>query len=160
MNLRELGTKMAAIMESLTDGEFHGDLEERLSSLGATFEQKHDRIREIRAELFGRATVRSQEADRLKELAGRDWDAIVRLEAWLQVGMKAAGLKSLQTAFFKTRIQANSFPSVEWSGDGIPAGYVRTIEELDKKKVITDWKAGKELPAGLKVERGEHLRLS
>jgi len=162
MNLREMAAELKDLMDSLTDGEIKDDeVEQRIGQLGEAFEAKHDAIRVVMQELQARGNARADEWKRIRDLADIDQRAFDRLKAWLMIGMKTAGLKRIETDLFRTRIQANSQPSVkvECRVAELPEKFVRVAHEPSNPAILEAFKAGESLPAGVTVTRGEHLRL-
>ena len=89
-----------------------------------------------------------EEEERLNARRKAKENAIKRLKQLMQDAMIASGEKKIQCGTFTTSIQNNA-PSVvvdEQYIENIPSEYLRVKEpEIDKKKLLEDLKAGKEL---------------
>lgn len=161
MTLYELTDELAAVLEAGEDGELPEDLEARLDDLLPQFDQKVDNICRLMAEISARAEGRINEAERLTALGRAGLRTVGRLKSYLKDSLERMGVKKIETPLFKVRVQNNSQPSIEYTGDvsQLPPTFRRTIIEPDKKAVLTAWKAGEELPPGFVVEVGQHLRV-
>ena len=102
-----------------------------------------------------------EEEERLNARRKAKENAIKRLKALMQDALTAAGEKKLQCGTFTTSIQNNA-PSVvvdEPCIENIPEEYLRIKEpELDRKKLLEDLKAGKELGGIAHLEVKQSLR--
>ena len=89
-----------------------------------------------------------EEEKRLHERRQAKENAIERLKKLMKEAMETAGEKKIVCGTFTTSIQNNA-PSVvmdEQYIENIPAEYLRVKEpEIDKKKLLEDLKAGKDL---------------
>jgi len=84
-----------------------------------------------------------------------------RIKAVIHGYLEKRGYDCFDTGLFKLRIQKNSLPTVTFTGPGeIPHPYRVTTVTLDKAAVSRDYKNGAELPDGVRVEYGTHLRIS
>ena len=102
------------------------------------------------------------EEERLKARRKAKENAIKRLKALMQDAMLASGEKKIQCGTFTTSIQNNA-PSVvvdEQYIENIPSEYLRVKEpEIDKKKLLEDLKAGKDLEGIAHIEQSSSLRI-
>ena len=103
-----------------------------------------------------------EEEERLNARRKAKENAIKRLKALMQDAMLASGEKKIQCGTFTTSIQNNA-PSVvvdEQYIENIPSEYLRVKEpEIDKKKLLEDLKAGKELDGIAHLEVTQSLRI-
>ena len=103
-----------------------------------------------------------EEEERLNARRKAKENAIKRLKALMQDAMIASGEKKIQCGTFTTSIQNNA-PSVvvdEQYIENIPSEYLRVKEpEIDKKKLLEDLKAGKELDGIAHLEVTQSLRI-
>lgn len=103
-----------------------------------------------------------EEEERLNARRKAKENAIKRLKALMQDAMIAAGEKKIQCGTFTTSIQNNA-PSVvvdEQYIENIPSEYLRVKEpEIDKKKMLEDLKAGKDLEGLCHLEVKQSLRI-
>ena len=103
-----------------------------------------------------------EEEERLNARRKAKENAIKRLKALMQDTMTAAGEKKIQCGTFTTSIQNNA-PSVvvdEQYIENIPEEYLRIKEpEIDRKKMLEDLKAGKDLEGLAHLEVKQSLRI-
>ena len=103
-----------------------------------------------------------EEEERLNARRKAKENAIKRLKALMQDAMTAAGEKKIQCGTFTTSIQNNA-PSVvvdEQYIENIPEEYLRIKEpEIDRKKMLEDLKAGKDLEGLAHLEVKQSLRI-
>lgn len=103
-----------------------------------------------------------EEEERLNVRRKAKENAIKRLKALMQDAMTAAGEKKIQCGTFTTSIQNNA-PSVvvdEQYIENIPEEYLRIKEpEIDRKKMLEDLKAGKDLEGLAHLEVKQSLRI-
>ena len=103
-----------------------------------------------------------EEEERLNARRKAKENAIKRLKQLMQDAMNAAGEKKIQCGTFTTSIQNNA-PSVvvdEQYIENIPEEYLRIKEpEIDRKKMLEDLKAGKDLEGLAHLEVKQSLRI-
>jgi len=103
-----------------------------------------------------------EEEERLNAKRKAKENAIKRLKALMQDAMTAAGEKKIQCGTFTTSIQNNA-PSVvmdEQYIENVPAEYLRVREpEVDKKKILDDLKAGKDLTGLAHLQQTASIRI-
>jgi hypothetical protein len=103
-----------------------------------------------------------EEEERLNAKRKAKENAIKRLKALMQDAMTAAGEKKIQCGTFTTSIQNNA-PSVvmdEQYIENVPAEYLRIREpEVDKKKILDDLKAGKDLTGLAHLQQTASIRI-
>ena len=102
------------------------------------------------------------EEERLNARRKAKENAVKRLKELMKMAMLAAGEKKIQCGTFTTSVQNNA-PSVvvdEQYIENIPQEYLRIKEpEIDKKKMLEDLKAGKDLEGLAHLEVGQSLRI-
>ena len=102
------------------------------------------------------------EEERLNARRKAKENAVKRLKELMKMAMLAAGEKKIQCGTFTTSIQNNA-PSVvvdEQYIENIPSEYLRVKEpEIDKKKMLEDLKAGKDLEGLCHLEVRTSLRI-
>lgn len=142
-----------------TDPEF---LKDTFEALSGEIEAKADGYAKADKELEAKAAIIKAEAERLK-----NWlSAIERnrkiLKMALQESMIATGKRKFETDFFRFSITKNP-PSVvmdEYYIGNIPEEYLKYKDpEIDRKKILADLKAGKDLDGIAHLEQGESLRI-
>jgi len=162
MNFVEIASDLRAMLEATEDGELC-DFAAHFDRVEGEFNQKHDAIRALIDGFKGRADIRQAKSSRLESLAKSDLNKAESLKTYLQYCLKAAGLTSVETEDYKTQVVNNSQPRVVIASDAPPLPEEYTIETVEivpnKGKLARDWQVGKPLPAGVTVERGQHLRL-
>jgi len=166
MKLYEISAAYRAALSELEsldgDGEIPPALDQRLSALAGSLEEKIDNTCRYRAELLSQAAAAKAESDRLAALARSMGNAAERLRGYLQSQLEACGVRELQTQTpFRLKILPCSQPSAKLAeGAAIPKEYLRTKEEFDAQKALADYKDGKALPAEVVVKRGSYLKIS
>ena len=162
MNFVEIASDLRSMLEATEDGELC-DFAMHFEKIEGEFNAKHDAIRALIDGFKGRADIRQAKAIRLESLAKSDLNKAESLKTYLQYCLKAAGLTSVETEDYKTQVVNNSQPRVVIASDAPPLPEEYTIETVEivpnKGKLARDWQVGKPLPAGVTVERGQHLRL-
>lgn len=102
------------------------------------------------------------EEERLNARRKAKENAVKRLKELMKMAMLAAGEKKIQCGTFTTSVQNNA-PSVvldEQYIENIPQEYLRIKEpEIDRKKMLEDLKAGKDLEGLAHLEVGQSLRI-
>lgn len=102
------------------------------------------------------------EETRLRARRQAKENAIERLKALMQDAMAAAEIKKLPCGTFTCSIQANPDRVVmdEQYIENVPAEYLKIPEpEIDRKKILADIKAGKNLEGVAHLERSESIRI-
>ena len=141
-------------------GELTPELLERLEELDAFGARKLDAIGVLVRERLLLAKAKRAEAKRLTDQAQALENGAGRLKEYVMRTLRALGWTRLAGERFTARIQRNSQPSIRWVGRGEPPeGFRRVSVDLDREVVKVAWQAGWELPEGVEVVVGEHLRL-
>ena len=127
-----------------------------------------DRVKKVSAIV---AVIRNQQAvadmleitiPRLKRMMAAPSNTVERLKSYIYSSMKLHGEKKIDCGpVGKPRIQANSQPSVKFTGDvdTLEKKWQRITVELNKSAVVDAFKKGEEIPEHVTVETGDHLRL-
>lgn len=160
--LYEICNEMRAISDAIADGDdVPADLEARLDAVNLDLANKVEAICKVRAELRRDADKFNAESDRLGAIARRLSSSADRLRDYLAAQLRSVGARKLDAGLFRVRFQKNSSPTIRFHGnlDDLPADMVETWREFNIKAAAQIVKAGGELPAGVVVERGEHLRI-
>ncbi|HEY2851119.1 MAG TPA: siphovirus Gp157 family protein [Gemmatimonadaceae bacterium] len=130
----------------------------------ATVERYGLKIRTLLAEAEG-AKV---ETDRLQAVVNRKTNAAKRLKEFLKRNLESRDVRKVVTSLVTVRIQANGQPSVRAASEGLieelyasGSEFIRRKEifDLDRDKILAARENGEELPAGILVEKGSHLRV-
>lgn len=108
------------------------------------------------------------EADRLAGLQRQKETAAASLKDYLRRQLEARGKTKVATKLVTVRIQANSQPSItatsetvieELYAGGSPFAAQKVEYVLDRAKILEASKNGEDLPEGIVVRRGTHLRV-
>lgn len=172
-NLHELAEHFRAINQLLVDlgGEVADEDEaaidaliEELDRARGDIDDKIDVIRPIIAHNRTEAEYYEGEADLYYAKSRGYARTVERLKAWMIRSLDRAGLRKAGR-LIPQQIQVNGgLPSVEWEkiGEPIPEGFRKSkvVVELDKERVYEwiDAGFGDQLPPGIKVTRGRHIR--
>ena len=163
MNLYTYPDALARLW-SLADesGELPPDLEAELDRLGAAFDDTASfivrRIRECQAQ----AAAAKAELDAIAEYRARQERQAKRLENYLLDVMRRMGLKRAGEGAFAVTRTVNSVPSVnvDCEAKELPERFWKVSVDADMAALRKAFEAGEELPPGVTVERGEHLRMA
>jgi dTDP-4-amino-4,6-dideoxygalactose transaminase len=144
-----------AIAELLAFAE--GDFERTVERYGL-------KIRTLLAEAEG-AKV---ELDRLQGVVNRKVNAAKRLKEFLKRNLESRDVRKVVTSLVTVRIQANGQPSVSAASEGLieelyasGSEFIRRKEtfDLDRDKILDAQAIGVELPDGILIVKGSHLRV-
>lgn len=166
-------TAALAILEQWlfeSEGELTPEIEALLAQAEGDFAKKVEQVALfIRGRLATAAAIKEEEA-RLAALRKTEENAAERLKAYLLRELTAAGKDKVEGTLAKVRIQKNP-PAVKsiLTDDDILKLYDERPEyvtlipaqlKLNSRAALDAWKAGDELPPGLAVEQGTHVRIS
>lgn len=147
------------------------ELAELLDAAEGDFKEKAERVALKVRELMAECVAVELEADRLNKRAAARKRAADSLKEYLKLNMEKAGVEKVNGLLCNVAIQ-KSPPSVrhamtqaalclaacdtrfESMVDEVPS-----VFKLDAKAVIAAAKEGRELPEGVTVEQGTHLRI-
>jgi hypothetical protein len=161
--------ELADAYRRLADYDLHADstgsdvgFEVALSQLQDGIETKAQNIAALVRTLEAEATAYEAEQSRLKAERDVRLRKVERLKDYLKQNLEAAGFDSIKAGVFTVLIQTNP-PSVNVAeGVTLPDVFVRVIPEqrvTDKRALLDLFKAGGELPEGVEIVRGNHLRI-
>jgi hypothetical protein len=165
MKLYELTNEWQNLQDRLveSDGELTPDMLWILDRLESELPLHVDNICSLVRGFLAGAEGAKAEAERLTKLSQAREKAASRLKSYLKEHMEKMGTRKVSTDLFAVRIQANP-PCVktDMPAEALPSRFVRvkTVFDIDKAKLIEAWKADEELPPGVSVEVGTHLRIS
>lgn len=149
--IMEAGGELTPELETMLD-QFQGELANKVDAICAL-------IRQFSLDSTGAKC----EVDRLRSLSSVRSRAAERLESYLQTNLGLLGYKRYETPRFCVSVCRNGGrPAIRWTGgDNIPEQYrkVETKTTFDSERAYQDWKEGKELPPGVEIHQGEHLRI-
>ena len=159
--LYRISSHLADVLDSIdNDGELPEDLALQLDALFTDFETKCSQILRALRAYESQADVFDAEATRLVRLRRlfqrrADW-----LKQYLLDNMVRAGTHKTMTDIGTLSICMNSRPAIILSpGAIIPPDYERVTRALNTELAYQHWRQGIELPAGLVVQLGHHLRI-
>lgn len=163
LTLYELGDEIQALLDEVVsqDGEITPEQEARLAALEGDFQAKAEKIALYYRNLRVLAEAGRAEAERVAHLAAAKARAADRLKGYLHREMQRLEMTRVETARVRIRRQRNSQPSVilEVAPDELPVRYQRLTVEPNRALLLESWREGRELPSGVRVEVGEHLRI-
>lgn len=138
-----------------------------LDKVQMEFESKTENVAIFVRMIQAEADVISSEMERLKRHRDARNTLARNLKSYIKQQFKLLGISKIKTPVYNIRVQKNSRPSVEYCGhdpvafDDVPAAFVRTRYELDKKAILEAYGSG--LTIGFSeyvtVETGTHLRI-
>lgn len=160
--LYEIASDILALLDTTDDGELAPGVEQRLDALQMAFDAKVEACCKIVRDYEAEETAMKAEAARFAKRAQSAANGKERLKAYVKNHLDALGIAKMDAGIFKVRCQANSVPSVRCSVDpaDLPTQFNRIKVELNAAALADAWKAGEELPAGVEVVKGSHLRIS
>jgi hypothetical protein len=159
-----IDNELFAILAGSESGELTDEQSARLDELSMARNDKIDAILRYRRVCETRAIGLQAEIDRLQAAKRREDESSEWLKKYVYESMLRNGEKAFATTLFKGRIQRNSQPSVTLTVDPkeLPEKFqrVKTIIKADKTALAQAAKDGEQLPRGVSVETGSHLRIS
>lgn len=163
LRLYEMSDELAQIQAELIEngGELTDSLAARLDAIEGDFAAKVERCVALAQQLKANGAAAKAEADRLRELADSRTKASDRLKDYVRLCMERAGQTRLDLERFRVWVQANSSDTVRFEGDpeALPVEFQRFTVALDAAAVRAAHAEGRELPEGIEVVRGSHLRI-
>ncbi len=163
MNLYDLCPELDAIdaMFEQSEGELTPQIENALAAYSENRNKSIDGLCYVIRNREARAKARKDEADRFAKLAKADANTADRLKRYLLGWLQNSGLEKVETEKFAVRVQQNGRPAfvVEIPYEDLPERFTREKLEVDGNALYDAWKAGENLPIGVQVEVGSHLRI-
>jgi hypothetical protein len=170
MKLYQIPAALRAIEAQIeeAEGELTPEAEAALNSLGEEFARKAEYLALLTCEATAQAdAVTAQadavkaEADRLYRIATAHQNRAASLKAYVKRCMEELGEVKISGELATVAIQRNGQPSVgyEVPPEFLPARFQRLKIEADSKAITEAWKAGEEMPEGVTVQIGTHLRI-
>lgn len=154
------------------EGALPDELAELLSQAELDFSAKAENVALFIRELLSSAKAVKEERDRLDARARHYERAAEGLKNYLKFEMQRADIPKVEGKLVTVRLQKNA-PAVKVMLDQDTLGrmrseldtamYVVTVPEsyrVDTDYAKAMWKAGKELPEGIAVEQGQHVRIA
>lgn len=166
-SLYEISEDLVLVEQALvdtSDPDGIASLERYLAELAVERERKLDAYCGLIREIESRSEARAAEADRLRDLALVDRNAVKRLKEALLDHFTAHGLVKVETERFRvTRAKAGGKPALELDPVDpfeLPEAYSKIAIEPDKEAIRTALERGEELPFARLKPRGEHIRIT
>jgi hypothetical protein len=164
MRLYDLPEELRLIEAEIeeTGGEITDAVGERLARFESNLDSCVDWYGALIVESKGRASVLSEEIDRLRARQAMETKRADAIRERLKATLEAMGRDKVKAEVFTARIQRNGSPStsVNVPVANLPAKFTRTRLEVDTDAIKAAWKAGEALPEGVRVEVGTHLRIA
>lgn len=162
MNLYQITAEIRAIVAGMED-ELGNEAEVQLDSLQIDFVKKVQGIALAIQETSATAEAAKSERLRIQDIEDAANDKIRRLKRYLLDAMQSLGQSRVYTDIIKVRIQRNSQPTVvvESMPSDLPewAKRVKVIVEPDAKALAEAASKGEQLPDGVTVYTGSHVRI-
>jgi len=160
--LYEIAEELQSMLASVDDGEVPLILQEQLDSMEDTLEAKLENCCKAVRNLEAEANALNEEAKHLARRAKAAKMAAERLEEYILWNLGKLGLTKADAGIFHVRVQSNSMPTVEFTGDpsALPPKFQRVKVELDREAARQASERGEQLPSGVTVTKKTHLRIT
>jgi hypothetical protein len=163
LKLWELGEELESVIAEIVerDGEIDEETEIAFNAVQLAFAEKVERVVFAIRNNEARARMVNDEIDRLKDLA-RPYERTVKsLKRYLYETMSRADVKKIDRPLAKAWIQKNGRPQVLFGGDPreLSPEFQRVTVDLNRDAVLRLHNEAKELPPGIEVVTGTHLRI-
>lgn len=163
LKLYEIATAFELIDAALeaSGGEWTEDIAAQMEGLEGALEWKAENICRLIQQHTRTSEAFKAERERLQAHEDSHRRSASNLKAYLFSQLERIGREKLDAGVFKVRVQKNSRPSIEWTGEPrlIPEPFRRTLHEVDGTAAYDAYRAGG-LPEGFAVRLGKHLRVS
>jgi hypothetical protein len=156
MALRQLESQIEEAEGLLTP-----ELEAELDALGEEFDRKAEFIAMLVREAKLEADKWKAEEERVSARRRSLERRAEGLTRYLHEQMTAMGRDKIPGDLLTVAIQKNGQPSVMYEGDpaALPASFQRVRIEMDGARVREAIKNGEELPEGIHIHHGTHVRI-
>lgn len=145
------------------DGELTDEHISQIDALGLSVNDLISSACTIIAEEDALAETAKGQVARLYALSKAHEGRAKRWKTWIKHALEALKRKKLSTDWFDVAIYNNAQPTVivKVRAEDLPDKYLRyPAPEVDKQKILDDYKAAVELPLGIEVFKGTHVRIS
>lgn len=161
--LYHLADAYALVQERMAEADDPQEWMDMLDQLQDGLEAKAENICKMIRVLEADATSAEAESKRLAELASSRKASIKRLKEYLKHSLEVAGIKKLALRLFKSvQVQASP-PSVKVIDEaGIHSDFWRVIPAqvvLDSGKILDIYRATGQVPDGVEIVQGTHIRI-
>jgi hypothetical protein len=153
-----------------TEGEVTPELQQLLDELAGKTEEKIERVALYVREQLATAAAIDEEAKRLSARAATKKRAAEGLKAYLKMQLTRLGVKKVDGLLCTVAVQNNP-PAVThtlegnelWALLGPDQAFVQRRETvayvIDREAILAAWKNNEPLPAALRVDVGQHVRI-
>jgi len=149
----------AAIIEA--EGELTPEMEAQLEALTEDFDRKVEYLALLAREAKAEAAGYKVEADRLAAHVRAASNREAGIKRYLQFCLESAGVPKVTGTLATVALQKNGQPSIRYDGDpqSLPPAYQRVTVAVDTRALHDALKGGEDLPEGVTVEHGQHVRI-
>lgn len=161
--------ELSAAYRMLSEMEDAEAFDAALSELQGNIEEKAENIAALVRSLEAETEAHRTEAKRHAEIAQARQNRTDRLKDYLKTNLEGAGLTRVKAGLFSVAIQANGGrPVVRIAPDAeLPEAFTVLVPEVvtpehrepDYAALVAAWEVKQELPAGVEIGRGTHLRI-
>jgi len=163
MRLYEIPEALRVVIAEIEDhgGEITPELEARLDGLTYEFERKAEYLALLAKEASALAEAVKVEEERLVALRKKYQNRSERIKEYVLSSMQRAGISKIEGDLASPAVQKNSVPRVDVTIDPLllPEGFRRVRVEADSTALRKAADAGEELPDGVTLSYGYHLRI-
>jgi chromosome segregation ATPase len=163
MKLYEIPAALRALEAQIEEAEgvLTPELEAELEAVQGEFERKAEWIAMLIREAKLEAEKWKAEEERVQNRRRALERRAEHLNRYLHMGMTAMDQDKVKGEMLTVSLQRNSQPTIAYEGspDGLPDVYKRVRVEMDAQALREAYKAGQELPDGVSVHFGTHLRI-
>ena len=162
LKLWEIAAELDGIEDRIAEagGELTPEIEAELDALTGDFEAKAERVALYYRQLIANAEAAGVEVSRLTRIQRRYKAGAERIRGYLHRQMQVTETQEVKTALVTVSRRLNP-AAISFDGDpaSLPEEFQRVTVSADKAALKAAHKEGRELPAGVHVERGESLRV-
>lgn len=165
-DIQALDDLLLELEGEVTDGEIEAVIDAWLAENKQALESKVDAYCWLIREREALANARTQEAQRLSDLAQADTNRVARLRGRLKVFFDLQGITKLETSSHKLTIANNGggLPLIinpDWLADpaSAPEQFHKVKIELDKQAIREAIRNNEPVDGCMVGERGTHLRI-
>jgi phage host-nuclease inhibitor protein Gam len=170
LKLYEISAEYDRVAEAIIEngGELTPELEAELEKIEGAFEEKAERVALYIRNLLATADTYTREALRIAQKSKSLQNTADSLKAYLKRNMEKLELTKVEGKLATVAIQKNSQPSVAGVTDAmllqmqhhqVFQDFVKITRSADKGAIARFAAAGGELPEGVEVTRGSHVRI-
>lgn len=156
MKLYEISDKILIAMQ---DPESLGVTEEEWDAWQLSFTQKVEGCIQVIRNLESESLALRTEAQHFAQRAQACENRTIWLKGYIKCQMERVGKEKLDAGIFKVSVQ-QSPQRIEVTDDSlVPNEFIRLIREVKKSAIANYIKATGEIPEGVEIHNGTHLRI-